>query len=322
MTRHLFCYPVVLLTWLAIALGDEATALGGVITGESNAFGVSVDLGLVEDSASSSLLLNASVGPTPTAIGSAPAPYDHSDSAASASASGALDVGGIVGVTEIVDFDTGILEVAAQSDVTGSGGPRTTAAQATVNDVTFDVTSVSSLLSLSSFFTLDATQIASAADVSGGFGTLTPSGMTTITGTHGTAGNQAALTVLGVEFLLDSNPAPNTMFTIDSSAHTDLASLQGSIDVILNEQSLSGDISNSQSILVNGLHLRFNNVLAGLGDTSGLLNGDVIVSHSEAAQQAVPEPGSMSLLACGMAGLAGFAGWRRKGCRRGAARQK
>jgi hypothetical protein len=173
-------------------------------------------------------------------------------------------------------LSTGVLEVNASSNVDGLPGPRFAAADATVNNL-----SVLSLLDL-----LEVTTIQSTADVSGDFGALVRTGTTTIAG----------ISFLG-DPTFDLTPAPNTVL---------FAAL--GITIIANEQTITGDGISAAGIEVNALHIIFDDVFAGIGD----LNGDIIISHSEAELIAepniidVPEPGSLLILASGITLLFGL----------------
>jgi hypothetical protein len=170
---------------------------------------------------------------------------------------------------------TGVLIVNASSNVDGLPGIRFAAADATVNDLS---------LSILTALAVSATTIQSTAEVSGDFGALVRTGTTTIEG----------ISVNGSP-VIDLTPAPNTV----------LLNALG-ITIILNEQTPSGNGIDNADLEVNALHISFVDVPAILGTTLGLLNGDIIISHSEAALIAepnvvdVPEPGSLLLLAGGI----------------------
>ncbi len=274
----------------------------GVISGESSAYGVEVNLGI---SVAEVAVITAGLGPFSTSSGTAPAAYNLFNDDDSASALGALNVGGLLGTVNFISLDTGLLETTSVSNVDGGLGGRSTTASATVNDVSLSILSlveVDLVTSAETFISLEATAVESNAAVSGDFNALSDTGSTTIAGVGGVGGTQAVLSVLGVEFVLDASAPANTPIIINSSV-SGLASLQGSISVILNEQLYSGDSLSSRSIDVNAIHVTFSDVGVNLGALGiGLLNGDVIISHSEAQMSAldtgsaVPEPSSFALL--------------------------
>ncbi len=205
-------------------------------------------------------VVNITSGPLPTVSGSAPPPYSNSNSVLSVS------VGGIL--------TTGVLTVNANSNVNGLPGARSTSADATVDDLSLSILSV---------LGVNLASIQSTADVSGDFGALLATGTTTIVGLSINGGIAVNLT-----------PAPNTV----------LLSALG-ITITANEQTTSGDGISNAGIDVNALHINFTNVPAVIGLTAGLLNGDIVISHSEATASAqrdtaVPEPGSLLLLAGGI----------------------
>jgi len=278
-----------------------------IISAESSAYGLSMDLEL-----DIALLPNVTVGltPQPTISGTAPAAYNLTNSQASANVDGQVDVGGLLGLVNIIDLETMLLEVNANSNVDGLAGIKSTSANATVNDLNLDINNVI-LLALNNFISLDATLIQSTASLEGDYGALSATGESTISGTHGLSNNQALLTVAGVDFLLDANAAPNTMISINSSV-SGLGSFVGNIDVILNEQTLSGDGNSFQSIDVNALRLNFNAVELDLGLISPVsLNGSLTIANSAANMSAVPVPEPSTFLFLSMVGLGGFVSRRR-----------
>ena len=78
------------------------------------------------------------------------------------------------------------------------------------------------------------------------------------------------------------------------------------VSLILNEQILTGDGISNAGMAVNAIHLEFNDFTSGLG----ILNGDIIIGHSEAQVQAlpaqVPEPGTLALTALALAAMLRF----------------
>jgi hypothetical protein len=211
-------------------------------------------------------------GPLPTAGGTAPLPYtDGPNSLVSASAPPVLS--------------TGVLTVNAASNVDGLPGSRFASADATVNGLAVNLVDPISTLSLLS---LGATTVFSNAMVSGEFGGLTGVRNTLLTG--------ATLTVAGVPIVLLAAPLANTV-----------AFNGGGLQILLNEQpTAGGDGLTAESIVVNAIHISFANFAFGLG----VLNGDIIVSHSQAAltatatpPAAVPAPGTWMILVAGLAAL-------------------
>ena len=288
-------FAVVFSLAFIVFAGRDNQVFSEVISASSEATGITTEL---EVTVLNNPLVGVSLGPVPGISGTAPAAYNNTNSAASASASGIVNIP-ILGDTQIIGVDTGLLEVEASSTADGTSGSKTTSSQATVDNVDLQISSVTNVLGIESFVTLDATEVQASASMSGDYGSLTPSGSTTITGTHGAGSNQALMTVLGVDFLIEANPLANTMFTIDSSSDPLLSALTGSIDVILNEQIMTGDGTVSSGMTVNAIHLIFNGIGVGLGPALGLglLDGDVYISTAQANQDttAVPEPASMFL---------------------------
>src|SRR5689334_15444162 len=175
---------------------------------------------------------------------------------------------------------TGVLSVHASSDVDGLPGTRFAAADATVDDLS---------MSLLGVLGVNVTTIQSTANISGDYGALVRTGTTTLEG----------ISVNGSP-VIDLTPAPNTV----------LLNLFG-VKIVLNEQTPSGNGIDDADLEVNALHISFANVPAVFGATVGLLNGDIIISHSQAAltaepNAAVPEPSSLLLLASGIISIVGL----------------
>jgi hypothetical protein len=199
-------------------------------------------------------------GPLPTVSGNAPPPYNNTASVFSASIANVLT--------------TGVLTVNASSEVGGLPGARSAAADATVNDLS---------LSLLTALGISTTTIQSTAEVSGDFGALVRTGTTTLEG----------ISINGVP-VINLTPAPNTV----------LLNALG-VTIIANEQTLTGDGISNAGLEVNALRISFDDFPAVIGSQFGLLNGDIIIFHSEASltaerTTAVPEPGSLLLLASGI----------------------
>ena len=172
----------------------------------------------------------------------------------------------------------GTLSVKAASDVDGSPGPRSASADAAVAGLTIGG-------ALAPVLTLSSSSIASSAQVSGN-GSLAASGATVLEGLE--------ISVLGVPLAIPANAPPNTLL-IDADG----------VRIVLNEQVTTGDGASQLALTVNALRIEFTNAVLGLG----LLNGTIVVSHSESALSAVPEP-SLALLA--LAGAAGVAAHTRR----------
>lgn len=165
-------------------------------------------------------------------------------------------------------LSTGVLTVNASSNVDSSSGFRNAGADATVNDL--------SLLLNSFGIDLQATTVQSTAAVTGEFGTFSAVGTTTF----------EDLMLNGVASLFVT-PMPNTI----------LLALPG-LTITLNKQITSGNLPGSFGIGVSAIHADFNNFLA--PDLS-LVNGDIIISHSQASMMGVvPEPETYTMLLAGI----------------------
>lgn len=223
--------------------------------------------------------VNVSIGPVAPAGGSSPPPYDTTNTVLSLDQNSVL-IAGPFGIGQHLEADV----LTTNATGTASGAESTS----TVNNFLLSVAGLSNLLSISAT-TIEA--YSQANSLSG----LNASGTTTIEGLN------LGGTLLG-SLLLDGslyvNPAPNTI----------LLSL-GGLSIILNEQNQIGDGITSLGIETNAIHIDFNNFVLG----TGLVNGDIIVGHSQAwasvgerTAGAVPEPATWAMMLLGF-GMVGFA---------------
>lgn len=227
----------------ALLLAGVSQPAFAASTGASSAYGESVSLTLVPVVGGVSPINS---GPTPQVSGTAPPPYIQNASALSAAASNP-NTGTIL--------TTGLLIVDASSTI-----PTTNQAlaDAEVDNPGVFVTGNLQLL------TLTADQITSSAQVSGTCGSnLNAVGSSVFTG----ARMGGALVPGGIT--IPVNPPPNT----------EIFNVAG-IRVVLNEQVGGGNGTATSTLVVNALHVYLSNtLLTGLG----LLTGDVVLSHSQAA---------------------------------------
>lgn len=227
-----------------------AGAAAAQTTGDSSSYGVSVATDLLP------LLgggIAISLDPTPTAGGAAPAPYEDGPNQVAS----LLVSSGLTG--QIVS--TGVVEASASSTI-----PNATAAGAEAIVNALDLRIVGSLVTR--LLTIGATTVASTASVTGACGTLVASGGTVFE-------NAQVGGLLGAGLAIADDPPPNQV----------LLDLLG-IRVIVNEQIPSGDGILERGLVVNALRLELNVSLAGIG----VLSGDVVVGHAEAAVQCASVP--------------------------------
>jgi PEP-CTERM motif-containing protein len=252
------------LAGLALALGLPAVAHATVIAGNSSAFGESVNLTVTPIVGPA---VNITSGPFPAVSGAAPPPFSLSNSALSASVANVLS--------------TGLLVVNANSNVDGSLGSKSAAANSTVNGLTIGVAGL----------TLSATTLQSLASVNGDFGFLTGTGSAMITGLSINGSSAVSITPTANDVLLNA----------------------GGIEVTANQQIFSGNGTSNRGIIDNALDITFSNVLGTIGADTGLITGEIIISQSEAFLSAaapasgggsgVPEPATWLVFGAGLLGF-------------------
>jgi len=282
---------VILRSLFVVLLGlSVSTGAGAVVTsGNASAYGAQAGVTALSS-------INVTVTPQPIASYSAPPPGSDSDMLASLSAS---DSESILLTTYTFALQSGLLTVNAASDVDGSGGSRSATADASVENLDLGAgTGILNLLTASTLH-LTADNISSNASVTGDAGSFSTAGSSVLL-------DNAVLAIGGVSILgagvgvgvtLDSNPAPNTVL-LDT----------GLISVTLNRQ-IENCMAGSCSISVDAIAIEFSDFVFG----GGVINGDVVIAHSEAslAGTVVPVPAAAWLFGSGLLGLTGVAKRRR-----------
>jgi hypothetical protein len=293
MNRHLYHRRMIagILAPLALAVFTNVSQANYVSTGTSSGHAISADLNLT-------LLFpiaSASVAPLGNAAGAAPAPYGETAHVASVN----LDSGSfLAGLATLLHVGTGVIDSGATSNVDGILNAAISSGSTTIDNLGVGVAE----FPVSTFLSISATTLTSNSTVTGGYGGLNATGSSLVTGLK--------IDLLGVNLITtDANAnvslAPNT--------GVDVNGLVG-LTVMLNEQIVTGDGFSSRGITTNAIHLHFDGVNLDLG-LSGIasLSGDVIIGHSDAMLQAVPEPSSLILCGAGVAilGIGGLRARRR-----------
>ena len=178
----------------------------------------------------------------------------------------ALNVSSEFNAFAMAEYITGDSDVNISSNVDGLLGVRSAAADSTVADIEVRVFSQIPPVIPTTFttlFELNATEVFSSADVSGDFGAFAAASTATLAGTGGLGNDQASITVTtefdSETFLLDVSPAPNSGFTIlPGVGPGEVEGLEGSIQVIMNELTLSGNGITEREADVKALHVIFN----------------------------------------------------------------
>ena len=209
------------------------------------------------------------VGGTSASITSGPLPSTAGNGPASYNTANTAASAAVTGL-----FSTGVLSVDAAGAVTGSSAMASS--DATVNGI-----SIAVLDGLTNVLGLTATSVQSTAAVQGPFGTLTNAGTTSIVG----------LTLNGLAFG-GASFVPGVNDVILNAL---------GVTVTLNKEALAGTAAAGESLSVNAIDVSFNNVLATVGGSTGLLNGTIDLGNSFASITAnastVPEPATLALLA-------------------------
>jgi hypothetical protein len=242
--------------------------------GFSESYGLSANLTLTLLSGAN---VQAIVSPQPDAAGNAPTIYSVDAPLASlnvTAGSFALGTGTVLGV------QSGLLDSTANSDIDGTPGGHSAAATSTVHNLDTTILTTSALLN--GLVHVTATTITATSNA-GGL-PLSTLGSTVV--------ENLAISVLGVNVLATTGSiAPNT--------GVDVSGLIGGVSILLNEQIASGNGVNSLGLTTNAIDIRFTDVgVAGVGT----LNGDLIVAHTFASVDSVPEPGSIALASIAAAG--------------------
>lgn len=287
---------------LALSAGALLVALTGIqgaaaaVVGAGSASAHALEVGLSAFSGNLSL----SVGPLPAGVTvTAPPAGSKTDSVVSVSEQVSFKPG-LLSSTFAIDLATGVLSAEAESTVDGSPGPHNSSASASVNDLDFAIGTLNLLgLISSAMVDLSAGTITSNASVTGTPGSFVASGGAVLEDASLSVADTSILGIgLGLGGNLVASPDPNLVI-LDALG----------ITVTLNRQRINGVAGGSCAasdchISVDAIALEFSDYLLG----GSLLNGELVVGHSEASLSAVPLPAAVWLFGSGLVAMLGVAG--------------
>lgn len=295
----------------AIALISSLPAAGAFaenIAAQSEGYGLQVQadvLNLVSID-----VLNGTPGQH--ASGSAPAVYNVASGLVTLDADAGTGIGPVLGTSVALDLlaADGVLSATALSDVDGTPGTRFASGFGQVNGLDLDlvdagVTVLGNPTISLDLLNADATTINSTSIITGDYGALHASGISVI--------QDLVLNVNGLDLdlvaLLGANGNIDANGFLVADPNTVLLSVGGvaGLNIILNEQIVTGDGVTELTIETNAIHISASGIDLGLPLVSETLEADIIIGHSQASMSSVPEPGSILL-----AGLGGFILLRRR----------
>lgn len=235
--------------------------------GFSDSFGLSANLDLTLLSGAHVL---ATLSPQPAASGNAPSTYNLDSPLASLN----VALGSFaLGTGTVLNAQSGLLDSSAVSDIDGFPGSHSAAATSVVHNLNLGVVETAALVN--GIVHVSATTITSTTNATGlPLGTL---GSTIV--------ESLSIDVLGVNVFASTGPiAPNTGVNVSG--------ILGGVTILLNGQTPSGNGVTGLGLATNAIDLSFTNVgVAGVGT----LNGEVVIAHSAATVDSVPEPSTLAL---------------------------
>lgn len=273
----------------ALAIIHVGTANATVISAESNAYALGVDLDV-------STLVSVDVA-VPQAGGTAPGSYSDVASAVGADVNlgPSVGLGSLLQLNTAVLSDATVLESSASSSVDGAAGSQVTQSSSLITGLALDIANTTLDLTplpsvLGTAIGISADTIFSDANVTGDYASLTALGNSTITNLSIDlfGMGEIDLASLGLDIGADGviGTGPNTQLL-------DFGGIVG-LDLILNEQ-ISTCADGFCAMDVNALRLSFDAVdLTSFGLNLGqlgqgtLLSGDIILGQSYAEMSAIP----------------------------------
>jgi hypothetical protein len=274
----------VITTMLGVGMFSLSASADLATSGSSDAYGLSVNLDLTLLPILGGADVKALIGPEVPVSGTAPNTYNSTLTLASLNASG-----GTVLTGSLANALTGIITTDATSNVDGTAGSKSASGTAVVNNLSLGV--LGGLVGGNSLLGITATTITANSTVTGHFGALgvDPSSGATLT--------NLAISILGTSVTIPASITPNTTLNVNT--------ILGGVSIILDEQIVSGNGTSGLMLTTNAIDIHFLNVgVSGLG----ILNGQIVIDHTDAqlSASAVPEPTSLALVFAG-AGVLGLA---------------
>ncbi|MBK1882059.1 hypothetical protein JIN85_06510 [Luteolibacter pohnpeiensis] len=252
------------------SLAVAGTSHAAVVTGAGEASGLTVDASVT---LLGSGLLDLEVGPVAEIADDSSSPFTDSDTVISVTSTTLL----------LGNVDTGAVTTSIDSDVDGGFGIRTSTSTAMVDSLDLALLGGIGADTLS----VTADTVTSSAMVSGDYGAMT------LTGTSGVENLQISVAGSAITIPVDA-------FSTANNVLLDLAGVR----IVLNEQidtSSSGAGFDNGALEVNAIHITVDGSLVATG-----VDADIVIGHSFASLNSVPEPGSIALGATGLLMLVGY----------------
>lgn len=254
----------------------STTAMATVISSQSNAYGLGVNLEIDIESVA---VAQANATLPVLLQQTAPSAYDMSNTALSLATNITTTLSEIQDVS--VFASAGVFSGQIISDTNGNAGNRTTSAYSEVSSLALSVTDTTFPLDLSALLEISSTTLNSYAEVSGDWNTFTATGSSMIEDLSiFFLGEQVDLIAEGISVDVLAGSTPNFQLI-------DFAGVAG-LNLILNQQVSQCAMPGYCSMEVNALRFIFEGVSLLDAGIDGLINGEIIIGHSYADMSGIP----------------------------------